>query len=155
MRPPPTGIRRRRDPQRLRIGRWRLGRISGFGIGATGWWGKGLGTAMAVGNTAIDDAGSSARTLAIWRLPTTARRFRDRGLLRFDQCQETAWDAIPRRPNARLSAVIKEVRGIGGKIAYHVGPVTFSVDGMNIHNTWHRGESQTANVVSGGLIGEW
>ena len=36
-------------------GAW--GRISGIGVGATGWFGKGLGTAWAMGSTAMDDAG--------------------------------------------------------------------------------------------------
>ena len=52
-------------------------------------------------------------------------------------------------------SLIKQVRAIGADIAYHVGPITFSVDGMNVKNTWHRGEKQTYNVVSAGMMAEW
>ena len=46
-------------------------------------------------------------------------------------------------------------RAFGWDVAYHVGPITFSVDGMNVKNTWHKGETQTYNVVSGGMMAEW
>ena len=68
---------------------------------------------------------------------------------------------MPRKPlgthprtTVKIS-LIKQVRAIGGDIAYHVGPMTFSIDGMNVQYTWHRGEVQTYNVVSGGMMAEW
>ena len=50
---------------------------------------------------------------------------------------------------------VKQVRGIGGKLAYHMEPVVFSIDGMNLQYTWHRGEKQTANTISAGMLAEW
>jgi len=130
------------------------GRFSGFALGGTGWYGKGLGTATPFGNTAIDDAGT-LRThfgyLAIANLRVGDLEFA--ASYGSTNCQETAWDKDPANP--RNLSVIKEVRGIGGKIAYHVGPVTFSVDGMNLHHRWWRGETQVANVVSAGFLSEW
>ena len=55
----------------------------------------------------------------------------------------------------RKVSVIKQVRGIGGKIAYHIDPVVFSIDAMILDYTWWRGEDQKANVVSGGLLTEF
>jgi hypothetical protein len=51
--------------------------------------------------------------------------------------------------------VIKEVSGIGGKVAYHLTPIVFSIDGMLLKYKWHRGEVQNATVVSGGMLAEW
>jgi len=133
-------------------GAW--GRFSGFGVGATGFWGKGLGTATPFGNTAVDDAGTLRAHfgyLAIANL--RVGDFEVAASYGSTNCQETSWDRDPTNPH-KIS-VIKEVRGIGGKVAYHVGPVTFSVDGMNISNKWWRGETQVANVVSAGFLGEW
>jgi hypothetical protein len=67
--------------------------------------------------------------------------------------KETKWDTAPTNP-IHIS-LIKQVRGIGGKLAYHMTPVVFSIDGMNLQYTWHRGEVQTANVVSAGMLAEW
>jgi hypothetical protein len=68
--------------------------------------------------------------------------------------KETAFDHSPPM-TLDLFSVVKEVRGIGGLIAYHFGPVTFSIDGMNIRTTWHKGESLAANIISAGVLGEW
>jgi len=160
---PPGGIPADATRNVYGVGGGAWGRFSGFALGGTGWWGKGLGTATAFGsdgggpndrNTAIDDAGT-LRThfgyLAIANL-----RLGDLELAASygsTNCRETAWDRDPE--NGRHITVIKEVRGIGGKVAYHVGPVTFSVDGMNLNHHWHRGEKQVANVVSAGMLGEW
>lgn len=40
-------------------------------------------------------------------------------------------------------------------LAYHLGPIVVSIDGMNIRNSWARGEVQHANIISGGVLGEW
>ncbi|WP_437641805.1 hypothetical protein [Sorangium sp. So ce854] len=66
---------------------------------------------------------------------------------------ETDWDKAPSNP-VKIS-VSEEVRGIGGKIAYYMNPVVLSIDGMNLKHTWHRGETQSANVVSAGVLAEW
>jgi hypothetical protein len=63
------------------------------------------------------------------------------------------WDKHP--DNADKISVIKQVRGIGGKIAYHLKAVVFSIDGMNIYHKWWREETQTANVVSAGMVAKW
>ena len=133
-------------------GAW--GRIKGFGIGATGWYGEGLGTAWALGNTAIDSIGK-LRTHFGYLAAANYRyaNFEIAASYGSTNAKETDWDKAPSNP-IKIS-VIKEVRGIGGKIAYHMTPVVFSVDGMNLHYEWHRGETQTANVISGGMLAEW
>jgi hypothetical protein len=130
------------------------GRVYGFALGATGWYGKGLGTAWALGNTAIDSVGQ-LRThfgylgMANYRMDN----FEIAASYGSTNVKDTAWDESPSNP-IKVS-VIKEVRGIGGKIAYHMTPVVFSIDGMNLQYTWHHGEVQRANVVSAGMLAEW
>jgi hypothetical protein len=131
-------------------GAW--GRTHGFAIGATGWVGAGLGTATAFGNTAIDQQGTLRKHFGY--LAATNYRIGDfelGGSYGSANCLETDWDKAPTNPNK--ITVIKEVRGIAAKVAYHVGPMVFSIDGENLHYTWHRGEELTANVVSAGLLG--
>jgi hypothetical protein len=133
-------------------GAW--GRIAGFALGATGWAGKGLGTAFAFGNTAIDDIGTLREhfgylAVANYRLG----KFEIATSYGSANARETSWDTNPMNP-IKIS-LIKEVRGISYLVAYHMGPVTFSVDGMYMRNEWHRGEVQVANIVSGGMLGEW
>jgi hypothetical protein len=133
-------------------GAW--GRMFGFGLGATGWFGKGLGTAWALGNTAIDNVGElrthfgylGAVNYRIWNLEVA-------GSYGSTNVKHTAWDQAPTNP-LKLS-VIKEVRGIGYKLAYHMTPVVFSIDGMILRYQWHRGEVQNANSISGGMLAEW
>ena len=130
------------------------GRISGFGIGATAFAGAGLGTAMAFGNTAIDNVGELRKhfgylAAANYRLG----EFEIAASYGSSNVQETDWDKNP-AAYPHLSVIERGPRH-RGKVAYHMGPVTFSVDGMNIRNTWHRGESQIANVVSGGMLAEF
>jgi hypothetical protein len=133
-------------------GAW--GRIVGFGIGAMGWFGSGLGTAWPLGNTAIDATGHlrthfgylAAANYRISKIEVAA-------FYGSVNVKDTAWDRSPTNP-LKIS-VIKEVRGIGGKIAYHMEPVVFSIDGMNLHYEWAHGEVQTANTISGGLLAEW
>ena len=133
-------------------GAW--GRIAGFGIGATGWYGPGLGTAWALGNTAIDGTGH-LRThfgylgIANYRIS----KIEFAASYGSTNVKDTDWDRSPTNP--QKVSVIKEVRGIGGKIAYHMTPVVFSIDGMNLHYAWHRGEVQTANTISAGMLAEW
>jgi hypothetical protein len=129
-------------------------RVSGVALGGTGWFGQGLGTAWAFGNTAVDDIGTLRTHFGyLGILSYRAGDFEVAGSYGSANVRETNWDSSPQNP-VKIS-VIKEVRGIGGSIAYHVGPVTFSIDGMNIQNTWHRGEVQHANVVSAGMLAEW
>jgi hypothetical protein len=129
-------------------------RVSGFALGGTGWWGKGLGTATAFGNTAIDDAGTLRTHFGYLAIANyRAGDFEVAASYGSANCEETPWDRDPSNPHK--ITVIQEVRGIGGLLAYHVGPVTFSVDGMTIRNRWHRGEQQVANVLSAGFTGEW
>jgi Gram-negative porin len=133
-------------------GAW--GRLVGFGIGATGWYGKGLGTAWALGNTAIDNIGQLR--VHYGYLAAANYRFGNMELAASygsTNVKDTNWDESPTNP-LKLS-VIKEVRGIGGKIAYHMEPVVFSIDGMALKYTWHRGEKQNANVISAGMLAEW
>jgi hypothetical protein len=133
-------------------GAW--GRVVGFGLGASGWYGKGLGTAWALGNTAVDNIGQ-LRThfgylaVANYRLGN----FELAASYGSTNVKETNWDAAPSNP-IKVS-VVKEVRGVGYKLAYHMDPVVFSVDGMNLSYSWHRGEKQTANTVSAGMLAEW
>jgi hypothetical protein len=134
-------------------GAW--GRFSGFGLGGTGWYGKGLGTATPFGNTAVDDVGKLRTHFGYLVI----------GSFRFDKFEigasygstnvkETDWDKDPN--NTDKVSVIKQVSGIGGKVAYHLHKaVVLSVDGMNIRHEWWRLEKQVANVVSGGLLAKW
>jgi hypothetical protein len=140
-------------------------RFSGFALGGTGWGGKGLGTAWAFGNTAVDDAGV-LRThfgyLAIANY-TSPSGFEIAASYGSANVKETDWDKAPslctddacRMMYPHKVSVIKEVRGIGGKIAYHIDPVVFSIDGMALTYTWWRGEVQKANVISAGLLTEF
>jgi hypothetical protein len=133
-------------------GAW--GRFAGFALGGTLWGGKGLGTGFAFSNTAVDDNGVLRDHLGY--LGVANYRFGNFEVATSygsSNVKETDWDRNPANPNP--ISLIKEARGISGLLAYHFGPVTFSVDGMNIHNRWHRGEEQVANVVSAGLLGEW
>ena len=133
-------------------GAW--GRFSGFGIGATGWFGKGLGTATPFGNTAVDDIGelrSHFGYLAVANFRYES--FEVAASYGSTNVEETDWDKNPANPD-KIS-VIKEVRGIGGKVAYHIPPITFSIDGMNVSHNWWRGEEQVANVVSAGVVAKW
>jgi hypothetical protein len=133
-------------------GAW--GRFVGFGLGATGWYGRGLGTAWALGNTAIDNVGE-LRTHFGYLAAANYRisNFEVAASYGSTNVRHTAWDEAPTNP-LKLS-VIKEVRGIGWKFAYHMEPVVFSVDGMVLRYAWHRGETQNANVISGGMLAEW
>jgi hypothetical protein len=133
-------------------GAW--GRFVGFGIGATGWYGQGLGTAWALGNTAIDNVGQ-LRTHFGYLAAVNYRisSFEVAGSYGSTNAKETNWDAS--RDNPLKQSVIKEVRGIGYKLAYHMEPVVFSIDGMILRYQWHRGEVQNANTVSGGMLAEW
>jgi hypothetical protein len=133
-------------------GAW--GRISGFGLGATGWYGEGLGTATAFGNTAVDDIGQLRKHYGYLAIANFRyENFEIAGSYGAAHAQETDWDKSP--DNSDKISVIKQVRGVGGKIAYYVGPVVFSIDGMNLHHTWWRGETQVANVVSAGVVAKW
>ncbi|HKQ71751.1 MAG TPA: porin [Polyangiaceae bacterium] len=130
------------------------GRFSGFGIGVTGWAGSGLGTAWALGNTAIDSIGKLRQHFGYLGIANyRAGNFEVAASYGSTNVRETDWDKNG-DPMVKLS-VIKEVRGIGGKIAYHMTPVVFSIDAMNLHYAWHRGETQDANVISGGMLAEW
>ncbi|MES1206110.1 MAG: hypothetical protein ABUS79_09255, partial [Pseudomonadota bacterium] len=126
-----------------------------FGLGATAWAGEGLGTAWAFGNTAVDENGVMRKHFGYLGIANVRLSGGWEFALGYgsSNVRETAWDANPMNPT-KIS-VIKEVRGISGKIAYHLGPVAFSVDGMNIRNTWHRGEVMDANVISAGMLAEW
>jgi hypothetical protein len=129
-------------------------RVSGIALGGTAWFGKGLGTAWAMGSTAVDDAGNLRTHFGYLGIGSyRAGDFEIAVSYGSANAKETPWDADPTNPN-KIS-LIKEVRGIGADIGYHVGPVTFSVDGMNVKNTWHRGETQVYNVVSAGMMAEW
>lgn len=133
-------------------GAW--GRIVGFGVGATGWYGKGLGTAWALGNTAIDSIGT-LRTHYGYLAAANYRGGPFEAAVSYGSTnvKETDWDKAASNP-IKIS-VIKEVSGVGGKIAYHLTPIVFSIDGMLLKYTWHRGETQSATVVSGGMLAEW
>jgi Gram-negative porin len=129
-------------------------RISGFALGGSGWAGKGLGTAFAFGNTAVDDHGTLRQHFGyLGAANYRIGNFEIAASYGSSDVQETPWDSDTMNP--RKISVIKEVRGISGKLAYHMTPVVFSIDGMNIRNEWHRGEIQIANVVSAGFLGEW
>lgn len=129
-------------------------RFSGFGIGGTGWYGKGLGTAWALGNTAIDSIGELRAHYGYLALANYRyQAFEIAASYGSTNVKETVWDHAPTNPI--FVSVIKQVRGIGGKLAYHMTPVVFSIDGMNLEYKWHRGEVQHANVVSAGMLAEW
>lgn len=130
-------------------------RFSGFGIGGTGWYGAGLGTATPFGNTAVDDVGTLRKHFGYLAIASfRIEKFEIGASYGSTNVQESDWDKSPTNPT-KIS-VIKQVRGIGGKIAYHVAPpVVFSIDGMNVDHTWWRGEKQNVNVISGGLLAKW
>jgi hypothetical protein len=134
-------------------GAW--GRFGGFGLGATGWYGAGLGTATPFGNTAVDDIGELRKHFGYLAIANFRfESFEIAASYGSTNAQQTDWDKYP--GNQDKISVIKQVRGIGGKIAYHVAqPVIVSIDGMNLHHTWWRGETQTVNVISGGLVAKW
>ncbi|WP_437564234.1 hypothetical protein [Sorangium sp. So ce542] len=133
-------------------GAW--GRYAGFAIGATGWLGEGLGTAWALGNTAVDSIGELRMHYGYLAAANyRAGNFEVAVTYGSTNVVETDWDKAASNP-VKIS-VIEEVRGIGGKVAYHMNPVVFSIDGMNLKHTWHRGETQNANVVSAGVLAEW
>lgn len=133
-------------------GAW--GRTFGFGLGATGWFGKGLGTAWALGNTAIDNVGELRTHYGYLAMANyRVSNFELAASYGSTNVKDTAWDRAPNNP-IKVS-VIKEVRGIGYKVAYHMTPVVFSIDGMVLQYTWHHGEVQKANVISGGMLAEW
>jgi len=132
------------------------GRIGVLGLGGTYWAGRGLGTGFSFSTTAVDPRGTMR--LHFGYLGIANLKF-DNGLeiatsYGSSNVKETDFDHSP-PPALDLFSVVKEVRGIGGLIAYHYGPVTFSIDGMNIRTTWHKGEVLAANVISGGVLGEW
>jgi len=130
-------------------------RMGAFGLGGTYWAGNGLGTAFSFGNTAVDDRGNlrfhfgylgvGNVKVGNWEFATSYGS---------SNVRPTDWDLNPSGGSPTVS-VVKEVRGIAGLIAYHMGPVTFSVDGMNIRTEWQHDYVLTSNVVSGGVLGEW
>jgi hypothetical protein len=131
------------------------GRLHRFALGGSYWAGRGLGTANAFGNTAVDERGTlrfhfGYLGVANYRIGN----FEIATSYGSSNVKETDFEKQPPPGFTRVS-VVKEVRGIGGLVAYHIGPVTFSVDGMRIRTEWHRGEVLVANVVSGGVLGEW
>lgn len=140
-------------------GAW--GRFGGFGIGATAWYGAGLGTATPfstpnpAGQTAVDDIGQLRKHFGYLAIANfRIEKFEIAASYGSTNARETDWDKYP--GNQDKVSVIKQVRGIGGKIAYYLAPpVVFSIDGLNLNHTWWRGETQTANVVSAGLVAKW
>jgi hypothetical protein len=144
-------------------GAW--GRFSGIGLGATAWAGQGLGTAWAFGNTAIDDEGTLRNHFGYLAIASyRPGDFEIAASYGSANVKETDWDKGPslcdgdsmclmRYPHK--VSVIKEVRGIGGKVAYHLDPVVFSIDAMILQYTWWRGEVQKADVVSAGVLTEF
>jgi hypothetical protein len=134
------------------VGGW--GRIHGFGLGATYWAGRGLGTANAFGNTAVDPRGTMRfhfgyLGVANYRIGN----FEISASYGSSNVKLTDFDRRP--PSSFHYSVVSEVRGIGGLMAYHVGPVTFSIDGMNIRTNWQHGEVIRSNVISAGVLAEW
>jgi hypothetical protein len=136
-------------------GAW--GRFGGFGLGGTGWYGAGLGTATPFGNTAVDDIGMLRKHFGYLAIANfRVGKFEIAASYGSTNVQETDWDKNPNPAISDKVSVIKQVRGIGGKLAYHIVPaVVFSIDGLNLHHTWWRNETQNANVVSGGLVAKW
>jgi hypothetical protein len=107
-----------------------------------------------MGSTAVDDSGvlrqhSGYLAIASYRAGDFEIAVSNGGVF----VKETPWDSSPDNPN-RIS-LIKNIRAFGWDVAYHVGPITFSVDGMNVKNTWYKGETQTYNVISAGMMAEW
>jgi hypothetical protein len=136
-------------------GAW--GRFGGFGLGGTGWYGAGLGTATPFGNTAVDDIGMLRTHFGYLAIANfRVGKFEIAASYGSTNVQETDWDKNPNPAISDKVSVIKQVRGIGGKLAYHIVPaVVFSIDGLNLHHTWWRNETQNANVISGGLVAKW
>lgn len=134
-------------------GAW--GRFSGFALGATAWFGPGLGTATPFGNTAVDDIGELRTHFGYLAIANYRYgQFEVAASYGSTNARETDWDKNPANPD-KIS-LIKEVRGIGGKIAYHLVPaVAISVDGMAINQRWWRGEEISANVISAGVVAKW
>jgi hypothetical protein len=134
-------------------GAW--GRLSGFALGLSGWMGDGLGTATPFGNTAVDDSGELRSHFGYLAIANYRRgQFEVAASYGSSNVRETDWDKSPDNP-AKIS-LIKEVRGIGGKLAYHVVPsLILSIDGMAVSQTWWRGEDLHANIVSAGLLARW
>ena len=129
-------------------------RFSGFGLGGTGWYGLGLGTATPFGNTAVDDVGELRKHFGYLAIGNfRIDNFEVAASYGSTNVQETDWDKDPN--NSDKISVIKQVRGIGGKLAYHVKAVVFSIDGMNVYHKWWREETQTANVISAGMVAKW
>lgn len=135
------------------MGGW--GRFKAFGLGGTYWAGKGLGTGFAFANTAADSQGN-LRThfgyLGIANVRLGA--FEIATSYGSSNVVQTNFDEHPPAV-LDLFSVTKEVRGIGGLLAYHYGPLTFSLDGMNVQTRWWKGEVQRTNVASLGVVGEW
>jgi hypothetical protein len=133
-------------------GAW--GRLHGFALGGTGWYGEGLGTAWALGNTAVDSVGVLRKHFGFLGVANyRIGNFELAGSFGGVGVDETERDRSP--DNQQKISVIKSIRSIGGKLAYHMSPIVFSIDGINLHYTWHRGEQQTATVISGGMLAEW
>jgi len=130
-------------------------RMSGFGLGGTGWYGAGLGTATPFGNTAVDDVGELRKHFGYLAIANFRfESFEVAASYGSTNAKETNWDKNPNNPD-KIS-VIKQVRGIGGKVAYHLHKnVIFSIDGLRLDHTWWRGETQGTNVVSGGFVAKW
>lgn len=133
-------------------GAW--GRVSGFGLGGTGWYGAGLGTATPFGNTAVDDTGVLRKHFGYLAIMNFRyERFEAAVSYGSTNAKETAWDKHPDNPT-KIS-VIKQVSGIGGKLAIHVTPIVFSIDGIHVRHEWWRGEKQVTNVFSAGAVAKW
>jgi hypothetical protein len=130
-------------------------RFYGAALGVTGWYGKGLGTAFPFGNTAVDGIGQLRTHYGY--LAIANYRFWDwEAAAGYGSVNvvETDWDDDP--INEDTISVIKEVRGISGKIAYHLHPsLVLSIDAMTIKNRWWRGEEQVANIVSAGAVAQF
>lgn len=131
------------------------GRFHGVAAGATYWAGRGLGTASSFGNTAIDSRGNLRAHFGYLGVANyRIGNFEFASSYGSSNVKQTAFDRAP-PTSSDIFVVVKEVRGIAGLIAYHVGPVTFSIDGMNIRTEYYRGALLKDNVVSGGVLGEW
>jgi hypothetical protein len=130
------------------------GRLSGFGFGGTGWYGAGLGTATPFGNTAVDDVGELRKHFGYLGIVNfRMESFEVAASYGSTNVKETEWDKHPDNPD-KIS-VVKQVRGIGAKVAYHMKNVVFSIDGLRLDHTWWRGETQGANVISAGFVAKW
>jgi len=130
------------------------GRIVGLGAGVTGWYGKGLGTAWALGNTAIDNIGDLRTHYGgLAMINYRMSNFEIAGSYGTTHVQDTAWDDAANNP-VKIS-LINKITGIGAKVAYHMTPVVFSIDGMALRYEWHHGEVQKATTISAGMLAEW